>query len=219
MRIQKTSSLKHMPKIHIASFMLKLFYGLNQRDIRGRENYIEPIKLDESVIISVWHGHLLSIVHDLKNEQVNAVAGTHRDADLISEVAINWGWKMIRGSSKERGDVAYKDMIKVLKNPGSILFITPDGPTGPRRIPKPGIIRAAQATNAKIIPVGVYSTKHWGFENWDTFYLEKPFGKIYIEYGSPIEYDKSMGQEDCIKDLIEKMDTIERNNLYYANSI
>ncbi len=219
MRTQKTSSLKHMPKIHIASFMLKLFYGLNQRDIRGRENYIEPIKLDESVIISVWHGHLLSIVHDLKNEQVNAVAGTHKDADLISEVAINWGWKMIRGSSKERGEVAYKDMIKVLKNPGSILFITPDGPTGPRRIPKPGIIRAAQATNAKIIPVGVYSTKHWGFENWDTFYLEKPFGKIYIEYGSPIEYDKSMNQDDCIKDLIEKMDTIEKNNLQYANNI
>ena len=219
MKISKTSSLKHISKIHIASFILKLFYGLNQRDIRGRENYIEPIKLNESVIISVWHGHLLSIVHDLKNQQVNAVAGTHKDADLISEVAINWGWKMIRGSSKDRGEVAYKDMIKVLKNPGSILFITPDGPTGPRRIPKPGIIRAAQATNAKIIPVGVYSTKHWGFENWDTFYLEKPFGKIYIEYGSPIEYDKSMNQDECIKDLIKKMDRIEKKNLYYANNI
>jgi len=219
MKIPKTTSLKNISKIHIASFVLKLFYGLNRRDIRGRANYIESIKLDRSVIISVWHGHLLSIVHDLRNERVNAVAGTHKDADLISEVAINWGWAMIRGSSKEKGEVAYKDMIKILKKPRSVLFITPDGPTGPRRIPKPGIIRAAQATNAIIIPVGVYSTKHWGFDNWDTFYLEKPFGKIYIEYGSPIEYDKSMDQDDCIKDLIEKMDTVKKNNLYYANNL
>ncbi|MDP6877016.1 MAG: DUF374 domain-containing protein, partial [Candidatus Marinimicrobia bacterium] len=109
MKIPKTTSLKNISKIHIASFVLKLFYGLNRRDIRGRANYIESIKLDRSVIISVWHGHLLSIVHDLRNERVNAVAGTHKDADIISEVATNWGWDMIRGSSKEKGEVAYKD--------------------------------------------------------------------------------------------------------------
>ena len=109
-------------------------------------------------------------------------------------------------------------MIASLKMPGSILFITPDGPTGPRRIPKPGIIRAAQATNAIIIPTSVHSTKNWKFNNWDTFYLEKPFGKIYIEYGEPITYDKTMDQADCIKNFIKIMETTEKNNLQYTNN-
>ena len=177
------------------------------------------IHAGRSVIIAVWHGHLLSIVHDLRNENVDAVAGTHKDADLISKVAEKWGWNMIRGSSKEKGSIAYKGMIKSLKIPGSILFITPDGPTGPRRIPKPGIIRAAQATNAVIIPTSVFSTRNWGFTNWDTFYLEKPFGKIFIEYGNPIEFDNTMNLDDCNSRFINAMEQTERNNLYNANKI
>ena len=213
-----SDSLKNKIKVVISSIILKIFYGLNRKDVRGRENYLNSIKNGYSVIIAVWHGHLLSIVHDLRHEKVNALAGTHKDADLISEIATRWGWTMIRGSSKEGGEIAYKEMIRSLKKPGSILFITPDGPTGPRRIPKPGIIRAAQTTNAVIIPTSVHSTKHWGFDNWDRFYLEKPFGKIYIEYGAPIEYNKSMNQDNCINDLIESMRKIEKNNLYYTNN-
>ena len=202
----------------LSSIILKILYGLNQKYVKGRKNYLNNIQTGRPVIIAVWHGHLLSIVHDLRNEKVKAVAGTHKDADLISKVAERWGWSMIRGSSKEKGIIAYKAMIKSLKVPGSMLFITPDGPTGPRRIPKPGIIRAAQATNAVIIPTSVYSTKNWGFTNWDTFYLEKPFGRIFIEYGSPLEFDKNIHQDDCITEFISAMEQTENNNLYNASN-
>ena len=204
-------------QIFLLSIVLKVIYRLNRKSVRGRRNYVKNIHAGRPVIIAVWHGHLLSVFHDLKDEKVNAVAGTHKDADLISKVAEKWGWSMIRGSSKEKGSIAYKGMIKSLKIPGSILFITPDGPTGPRRIPKPGIIRAAQATDAVIIPTSVFSTKSWEFTNWDTFYLEKPFGKIFIEYGSPIEFDKKMQMDDCTADFIRAMEQTESNNLYNAN--
>ena len=204
-------------QVILLSIILKVIYRLNKKSVKGRKNYVNNIQAGRPVIIAVWHGHLLSVFHDLRNEKVNAVAGTHKDADLISKVAEKWGWSMIRGSSKEKGSIAYKGMIKSLKIPGSILFITPDGPTGPRRIPKPGIIRAAQATNAVIIPTSVFSTKNWGFTNWDTFYLEKPFGRIFIEYGSPIEFDKTMHLDDCTEDFISAMEQTESNNLHNAN--
>ena len=206
-------------QVFLLSIILKIIYRLNRKSVKGRRNYVNNIDAGRSVIIAVWHGHLLSIVHDLRNENVDAVAGTHEDADLISKVAEKWGWNMIRGSSKEKGSIAYKGMIKSLKVPGSILFITPDGPTGPRRIPKPGIIRAAQATNSVIIPTSVFSTRNWGFTNWDTFYLEKPFGKIFIEYGNPIEFDNTMNLDDCNSHFINAMEQTERNNLYNANKI
>ena len=205
-------------KVSLASILLKFIYSTNKYDVRGRDNYLDTIKKNQSVIISVWHGQLLSILYDLRNENVNAVAGTHADAELISRIAISWGWNMIRGSSKEQGDIAYKSMIRCLQNSGTILFITPDGPTGPPKIPKLGVIRAAQATQSAIIPTSVFSSRRWGFTNWDTFYLEKPFGKIYIEYGKPILFDKGSDQEYCRNVLIEKMKHVESNNLHYTNN-
>ena len=199
-------------KTILGSILLKFIYGSNRKDVRGRDNYESLIKQGKSVILSVWHGQLLSVVHDLRKENFYAIAGTHEDAEIISRIATKWGWNMMRGSSKDKGDGAYKNMINALKTPGTAVFITPDGPTGPARVPKPGGIRAAQATNAAIIPISVHSTRRWGFTNWDTFYLEKPFGKIYIQYGEPIFFEKKQDFDECSQILIEKMNELE--NIY-----
>ena len=90
-------------KIMVLSIILKFIYGSNKKYVNGRKNYISLIDKNRSIIFSVWHSHLLSIVHDLRNMEINALAGTHSDADLISHIATKWGWKMVRGSSKEKG--------------------------------------------------------------------------------------------------------------------
>ena len=200
-------------KTILGSILLKLIYGSNRKDVKGRDNYESLIKEGKSVILSVWHGQLLSVVHDLRKENFYAIAGTHEDAEIISRIATKWGWNMMRGSSKEKGEVAYKNMINALKQPGNAVFITPDGPTGPARVPKPGGIRAAQTTNSAIIPIGVHSTRRWEFTNWDTFYLEKPFGKIFIQYGEPIFFNKEQDFDECSQILIEKMNEMENINL------
>ena len=193
-------------KIMVLSAILKFIYGSNKKYVNGRENYISLIDKNRSIIFSVWHSHLLSIVHDLRNMEINALAGTHSDADLISHIATKWGWKMVRGSSKEKGSEAYKSMLRLIKNSNrSLLFITPDGPSGPPKVPKKGIIRLAQNTNAGIIPIRVNYTRSWGFKNWDTFYLAKPFGTISIEYGQAIYLKKSQSYETCSQILIDSM--------------
>ena len=62
------------------------------------------------------------------------------------------GWKLLRGSSSDRGKEVYKEMVNILADTGNVLVLTPDGPKGPAKEPKPGIIRAAQKTNAVILP-------------------------------------------------------------------
>ena len=193
-------------KIMVLSVILKFIYGSNKKYVNGRKNYISLIRNNRSIIFSVWHSHLLSIVHDLRNMEINALAGTHSDADLISHIATKWGWKMVRGSSKEKGSEAYKSMLRLIKNSNrSLLFITPDGPSGPPKVPKKGIIRLAQNTNAGIIPIRVNYSRSWGFKNWDTFYLAKPFGTISIKYGQVIYLKKSQSYETCSQILIDSM--------------
>ena len=202
--------LSNHKKAVFARIVLDFIYNTNSKVVEGKENIINEINLGKSVILCVWHARLLSVVHNLKNEKVNALAGTHQDADIISRVAASWGWNMIRGSSKEKGDIAYRKILKILREKQNIFFITPDGPTGPPKIPKLGIIRASQKTQTKIIPIGVYSTRNWGFTNWDTFFLEKPFGKLFIKYGAPIQFGKNESSEKCIDLLIKKMDIVEK---------
>ena len=208
--------LSNHKKAVFARIVLDFIYKTNSKVVEGRENIINEINLGKSVILCVWHARLLSVVHNLKNEKVNALAGTHQDADIISRVAASWGWNMIRGSSKEKGDIAYRKIFKILRERQNIFFITPDGPTGPPKIPKLGIIRASQKTQTKIIPIGVYSTKNWGFTNWDTFFLEKPFGKLFIKYGAPIQFGKNESSEKCIDFLIKKMDIVEKECIQNA---
>jgi lysophospholipid acyltransferase (LPLAT)-like uncharacterized protein len=208
--------LSNHKKAVFARIVLDFIYNTNSKVVEGRENIINEINLGKSVILCVWHARLLSVVHNLKNEKVNALAGTHQDADIISRVAASWGWNMIRGSSKEKGNIAYRKIFKILREKQNIFFITPDGPTGPPKIPKLGIIRASQKTQTKIIPIGVYSTKNWGFTNWDTFFLEKPFGKLFIKYGAPIQFGKNESSEKCIDFLIKKIDIVEKECIHNA---
>ena len=167
----------------IGNWVLRLFYWTNRWNVRGANNYQNILKTGKSVLICCWHGQLLPIIKNLSGYNYHAIAGTHKDAEIISRICIKWGLNMIRGSSKEKGAEAYKEIVQVLKSPPALVFITPDGPSGPARIPKLGIIRAAQITGTAIVPVTAFSTKRWGFTNWDTFYVEKPFGRIFIEYG------------------------------------
>ena len=208
--------LSNHKKAVFARIILDFIYNTNSKVVKGKENIINEINLGKSVILCVWHARLLSVVHNLKNEKVNALAGTHQDADIISRVAASWGWNMIRGSSKEKGDIAYRKIFKILREKQNIFFITPDGPTGPPKVPKLGIIRASQKTQTKIIPIWVYSTRNWGFTNWDTFFLEKPFGKLFIQYGAPIQFGKNESSEKCIDFLIKKMDIVEKECIQNA---
>ncbi|MEC8915900.1 MAG: hypothetical protein VYB62_06295, partial [Candidatus Neomarinimicrobiota bacterium] len=61
-------------------------------------------------------------------------------------------------------------------------------------------------------------TKRWGFTNWDTFYVEKPFGRIFIEYGEPLFFDRYMNQKECAEQLIAVMDKLEYNNLQHTSN-
>ena len=201
----------------IGKWILKLLYGTNRWNIRGTEHYISLLEKKQSVIIACWHGHLLAPFMHLSGNGYYGLAGTHRDAEILSRIGHNLGWRLLRGSSSKRGPDVFIELVQVLQNPPVLFAITPDGPKGPPRIPKPGVIQAAKKTGAFIVPVAVHSTQNWEFINWDTFYIEKPFGTIFMEYGSPIFFEKNMDFDQCNQDFIKGMNNIEHSNLEYAN--
>ncbi len=200
----------------LGRWILSFIYKTNQWDVRGEDNYKSELNKKKSVIISVWHGNLLIPFMNLATNNYYGLAGTNQDAEIIAKIGLKLGWKLLRGSSSDKGPEIFAEIVNLLDNPPCLVAMTPDGPKGPERIPKPGIIRAAQKTGATIIPVASCSTKNWQFVNWHTFFLEKPFGKIFLEFGTPISFDGNDDFESCKKILTDAMNKIDNENTSYA---
>ena len=203
------NSLKLYLIAKLGKWFLILLYNTNKWNTEGEEHYKKLIEQGQSVIISIWHGRVLTFVKQLAYKKYYAVAGTHFDAEIIARICANMGWNVIRGSSSDKGREAYEAILDALNQPGSLVAMTPDGPKGPAKIPKAGIVKAAQRTGAVIIPAAALSTRRWGFTNWDTFYVAKPFGRIEVIYGEPLSFSEEDQFVDCLEKLKKAMDVLE----------
>ena len=191
--------------------LLRFCYNTNKWDYHGRKHYEDIIKSGKPVIVASWHSTLLTVFMRLSNKNYYGLAGNHHpDAEIISRVGKKLGWNVIRGSSTDGGKKAYNKILEILKSQKTVFAITPDGPQGPAKIPKPGAIRAAQKTGAVIVPIAGQSTKRWSFKNWDTFYLSKPFGRISLLFGKPLIFNLEDSFEDCSAQLKSSLDQLEK---------
>lgn len=194
----------------LGPILLRFFYNTNKWEIENEHFYQDAINQNKSVIIASWHNTLLTVFMGLSKKSFYGLAGNHHpDAEIISRIGAKLGWNVIRGSSTDGGKKAYVEMIEILRKNKNVFAITPDGPQGPAKIPKPGAIRAAQKTGAVIVPVAGQSTRRWSFKNWDTFYLSKPFGKTYLLFGEPLIFSKEDSYEVCSIRLKNSLDELE----------
>jgi lysophospholipid acyltransferase (LPLAT)-like uncharacterized protein len=193
------------------SLMLRFFYYTNRWEVEGENHYKFALESGQAVIIAAWHNTFLTVFMNLAKKQFYGMAGNHYpDAEIVARTGKKLGWKLIRGSSTDGGKEVYNKMLAVLKTPGNVVAITPDGPQGPAKRPKAGTISAAQKTGAIVVPAAGQSTKRWSFKNWDTFYLAKPFGKIVQIYGEPLIFDKTDNFDDSIHRLEETLNQLEK---------
>lgn len=117
-----------------------------------------------------------------------------RDGDFISKVVSHIGWIPVRGSSSRGGREALRAMVQGV-NENRIGGHIVDGPTGPPRIIKPGLISLAQSANAFICPTLVSYEKAWTANSWDHFQIPKPFSRVLVRFGSIISVQEITGND------------------------
>ncbi len=83
--------------------------------------------------------------------------------------------------------------------------ITPDGPRGPRRRVKPGVIAAARFTGLPIIPVAFSARPARRLGSWDRTLVPFPFSRGLFVCGEPLRVARDIGQEeqDRLRTLLE----------------
>lgn len=176
--------------IYIIVRLLSLTY---RYQIHGEENLEKAQKMSPSggYLLAIWHQNLFQGIVAQTGKKHVVIVSRSKDANPVAYTCRTLGHTVCRGSSRAKdgrdkgGKVALEEMVEVLKTgiPGAV---TVDGPKGPARQVKPGIIAMAAKSQTVIIPYSPISKSFWEFNSWDKFRLPKPFAKIDIFYGEPL---------------------------------
>jgi hypothetical protein len=140
------------------------------------------------VILTSWHqrlfgGFFLPLKYKLT---VPIMVSRSRDGDFIAPIVKNTRFLPVRGSSSRGGREALREMVSAVMEYGIGAHIL-DGPTGPPRVVKAGLITMAQRAGAAICPVYVIYEKCWIFNSWDRFMVPKPFSQVLIRFSETLE--------------------------------
>ena len=135
--------------------------------------------------IGFWHEHILAGTLTHPGQGFAPLISASKDGDLAAGVVLLLGYTPVRGSSTRGGQEALIALSQIVKN-GFSLALSVDGPLGPRRVCKPGIVKIANSEGIAIIPLGIAVDRAWRLKSWDRFEIPKPFARITIHYPSPI---------------------------------
>lgn len=146
-------------------------------------------------ILATWHSRLLLLADLRHGRPLTALISGNRDGQLISKIASFYGIRSVGGSSSRDGSKALRELIR-LARAGHSLYITPDGPRGPRFKFKPGAIFCAQISGKAVVPIAYAAKPAWILKTWDKFVIPPPFAKISIAIGEPFFPPKKMSDEE-----------------------
>src|SRR5262249_1796498 len=147
--------------------VLRLWMKTIRRLADPQGQLIEPWdpRLREYMIYTLWHDSLLCVPRLSTCLPATALIIQSRDGELLATIAKHYGIDPVRGSSSRGGIDAITDAVDAGKR--SHLVVAPDGPRGPRRQVKRGLVYLASWTGMKIVPLGVGFDRAWHARSWD----------------------------------------------------
>ncbi len=164
----------------------------------------------EPCIYAMWHAHQCCI-HGLQNRaKTNVLISRSMDGEVIARVVGKWGFKLVRGSKGRKGAIeASMQMIDALKN-GENCAMMVDGPRGPAKVVKDGVIKIAKMANAPIVPIYWYSENFNWFKlpSWDGLRMPILDVRLINLYGKPIYVGED--EEAARQELQASLEELER---------
>jgi lysophospholipid acyltransferase (LPLAT)-like uncharacterized protein len=187
------------PLIHLLGLTLRI-------QEEGKMEWGPRAEQKEPPLWTLWHETILMSVWYHRDQDVHVMISASRDGELISRIARFFGYMPIRGSSSRGGREALNEIIHHFKE-GHRCAITPDGPRGPRREIKMGVLNIARMTGCPVVPFAFEAEHCWRLKSWDRFIIPKPFSRAVFVYGNPIRVPRHGGPE-YLKEIQDELDRV-----------
>ena len=184
----------------------RIYYRLGMPLLKGlirllwatcRKRYVRGSDVVERMIEggvwapAYWHQHTfccLNMTVDWLRRGFRAgfIISASVDGDVPARIARDWGATVVRGSAKHTNALAMRDIQQAMRQGASIVSAA-DGPLGPCYVFKPGVVLMARIGNAPLVPMSCAADRYWTLRRWDRFMLPKPFARVALAVGEPLE--------------------------------
>ncbi len=137
-------------------------------------------------IYAFWHGRQFMLFETHRRERIVIPASESRDGEIQAGILKRFGFEIVRGSSRRKGERALLGLVDALRR-GKCIALAVDGPRGPVYEVKQGVAYLAGKLGKPIVPLVSGARRAWVLERiWDKYLLPKPFTECVIVYGEPI---------------------------------
>lgn len=133
-----------------------------------------------NAVLALWHDRLFFapvISQRLLARPVCALVSASKDGGWLEAFYRMMGIRCARGSSSRRGAEALVALARAMRA-GAHAGVTPDGPKGPRREFKAGVLALARISRRPIVLLGIRYHSAWRLRSWDRFALPVPFSRV-----------------------------------------
>lgn len=194
-----------------ASGLFKLWFKTCPVRITRPEIYEAWAYTDRQVIAATWHRSAIFFVYYFGPIRPLIMFSRSKDGEYLTRFAQKFGVKPVRGSSSRGGTEALNEMIAYLKNGGKACATVLDGPRGPARVAKKGLIVLAMETGVPIIPIIWSAPRVWTFQkSWDKTMVPMPFAPITINVTDPIYIPPNLAPGDLETYRLKVEETLNR---------
>lgn len=152
----------------------------------------------------VWHDQIVMTVFTGRPRNMAGLVSRHQDGSYVADTIEMCGIKAIRGSTSRGGAQALRQLMDTARD--YHVAITPDGPRGPRRKLKDGIIFLASNTGRPIVLSAYSCRRAWRVQgNWTDMMIPKPFTTIYVRGSKPVDVPPNLSRAglDTYRALLE----------------
>jgi lysophospholipid acyltransferase (LPLAT)-like uncharacterized protein len=160
---------------------------------------------------ALWHRDAALGAWFYRDRGIMMPVSQSRDGDIFDAMLLRLGFaSSARGSSSRGGLGLLRQMIRGLRSDLTVAVL-PDGPRGPARKAKPGVIALAAATGKPIYPVALAGQPTWTTGSWDRIRLPRPFARVVCAYGEPLAVPRQLDEatrESCLKELERRLDAL-----------
>jgi len=165
----------------------------------------------------MWHDHIVLAVFSLKTFNLAGLISQHRDGGYLADSVMIAGIQPVRGSTSRGGLEAVREILSL---PDLHLAMTPDGPRGPRREMKEGIIYISSRSGRPVVPTALLADRYWSVPgSWTNMIIPKPFSRVLLISGTPIVIpedvprDAMTGWANFLQSEMERLDEIAHRML------
>lgn len=199
---KRISSLKTRSLLWIAYVFSRVLMMTWRIRIVGLEHRRDAVSKNPSgsFILASLHENAIGGVLSHPGQGIACLTSRSKDGEFVAFICKHFGLRSVRGSSSRGGQEARDELIRLLRT-GVSVAITVDGPKGPRRIAKAGIVDVARKSGAWVLPITSCAQPHWILrKTWDQTKVPKPFSRLLIRYGEPILIEETV-EGDAFKEF------------------